>query len=119
MLISFQKIIFVIILLLLPILLLSQTVKFNTDSAYSYINHISVTIGPRPMGSQNENTALNWIKEKFDQFGADSTFIFKFFKVKSEKSSVNTKILVNRCWIRNTDYTSWFCKILYHYKDHC
>jgi len=42
------------------------------------------------MGSQNENIALNWVKEKFDQFGADSTFILKFYKIKSKKSSVNT-----------------------------
>lgn len=87
---SFQKQLFVTVLILLPALLFSQTINFNADSTYSYINYLSVTIGPRPMGSQNEDIALNWIKEKFNEFGADSTFILKFFKIKSDKSSVNT-----------------------------
>ena len=77
-------------MLLLPVLLFSQTSDFNVDSTFSYINHLSVTIGPRPMGSQNENIALNWVKVKFEEFGADSTFILKFFKINSTKSSVNT-----------------------------
>ena len=86
---SFQKQLFITVLLL-PALLISQTVKFNADSTYSYINHLSVTIGPRPMGSQNEIIALNWLKEKFDEFDPDTSFIMKFYEVKSEKSAVNT-----------------------------
>jgi hypothetical protein len=86
----FQKKLIMTFIILIPVILFSQTAKFNADSTYSYIEHLSVTIGPRPMGSQNEDIALNWLKEKFDEFVPDTSFIMKFYEVKSEKSSVNT-----------------------------
>jgi hypothetical protein len=87
---SIQRNLILTLVILIPVLLLSQTTNFNSDSTYSYIKHLSVTIGPRPMGSQNEDIALNWLKEKFDEFEPDTSFIMKFYEVKSEKSSVNT-----------------------------
>ncbi len=66
---------FFLLLFLIQTFLLSQTNDFNADSAYSYIKHLSLTIGPRPMGSQNERTALEWATEKFKGYGADSVYV--------------------------------------------
>ena len=81
---SIQKKLFVMLLILLPVILFSQTINFNVDSTYSYVKHFSVTIGAHPRGYQNENIVLNWVKEKFDNFGADSAYIIKFFESNSQ-----------------------------------
>ena len=70
-------------LLLLPILVFSQAIQFDADSAFSYNEYLSVTIGPRPMGSHNEKAALTWVKSKFASFGADSAFIMTFTKAET------------------------------------
>jgi hypothetical protein len=72
-----------LLLFILPTFLFSQSEKFNADSVYAYIEHLSVTIGARPMGSQNERLALDWAAEKFKSFGADSAYVTKFTKTKS------------------------------------
>jgi len=76
--------------LFLPVGVFSQTPVFNADSVYSFIHHLSVTIGPRPMGSLNERIALDWAAEKFRSFGADSAYVMTFRKVEAPRSSVNT-----------------------------
>ena len=53
----------------------AQNTGFNTDSAYVYLEHLCVTIGPRPMGSANERAALKWAANKFRSFGADSAYV--------------------------------------------
>ncbi|HEX9972148.1 MAG TPA: M28 family metallopeptidase, partial [bacterium] len=87
-----QKLIFYLLLILVPTLSFSQTEKFNADSAYAYIEHLSVTIGPRPMGSQNERIALDWAAEKFNSFGADSAYVMKF--TKTESVNTNSGVVV-------------------------
>lgn len=60
-----------------------QEINFSTDSAYAYIQHLSETIGPRPMGSEKERLALEWVIHKFKSFRADSAYIMRFAKTKS------------------------------------
>ena len=88
----FRKIITLIFLLLLPAFSMSQTEKFNADSAYASIEHLSVTIGTRPMGSRNERIALDWAMQKFISFGADTAYVMKF--TKTESVNTNSGIAV-------------------------
>ncbi len=67
-----------LLLLIFPLLLFSQNTMFNADSAYSNIEYLSETIGPRPMGSINENEALHWAQSKFRSFAADTAYIIEF-----------------------------------------
>ncbi|MCG3118478.1 MAG: hypothetical protein ALAOOOJD_00691 [bacterium] len=53
----------------------AQQENFNPDSAYAYLEHLCVTIGPRPMGSVNERAALKWTVEQFHRFGADTAYV--------------------------------------------
>ncbi|MFZ5517979.1 MAG: M28 family peptidase [Candidatus Zhuqueibacterota bacterium] len=69
-----------ILLMFLPFIAFPQSLEFSADSTYSFIDHLSVTIGPRPMGSPNERLALHWVVEKFKQFGADSAWVQPFDK---------------------------------------
>lgn len=85
-----RRVIAFLFVILLPVYSFSQTDRFNADSTYAYIEHLSVTIGPRPMGSLNERIALNWAVDKFRSFGADSAYMMKFQRVGAENSSVNT-----------------------------
>ncbi|MCH7678102.1 M28 family peptidase [candidate division KSB1 bacterium] len=78
------------LLIFLPTFLPAQTESFNADSAYVSTKHLSVTIGPRPMGSANEQAALLWAKNKFAGFGADSAYVMKFTKTKTRAGMVNT-----------------------------
>jgi len=50
-----KKLTMLLFLVISPVLLFPQTNLFNADSTYAYIEHLSVTIGPRPMGSLNEH----------------------------------------------------------------
>lgn len=59
----------------LPVSGLGQEANFNADSAYAYLRHLCVEIGPRPMGSVNERTALHWTVDKFRSFGADTAYV--------------------------------------------
>ncbi len=74
----------------LPTFLPAQIESFNADSAYAYTEHLSVTIGPRPMGSANEQTALLWAKNKFARFGADSAYVLKFTEPRTRAGVANT-----------------------------
>jgi len=76
--------------ILLPTFLPAQTESFNADSAYVSTKHLSVTIGPRPMGSANEQAALLWAKNKFAGFGADSAYVMKFSEARARGVVVNT-----------------------------
>lgn len=87
-----RKFLAYLLLLILPTFLFSQTKNFNADSTYAYIKHLSVTIGPRPMGSQNEHIALAWAVDKFKSFGADSTYLMKF--TKTEAVNTNSGVAV-------------------------
>ena len=54
---------------------MTQDAQFNADSAFATIEHLTVKIGPRPMGSANERAALRWTVAKFRNFGADTAYI--------------------------------------------
>ena len=85
-----RRITVLLVMILLPVFVFSQTPRFNADSVYATIEHLSVTIGPRPMGSLNERIALNWTIEQFRRFGADSAYVIKFRGIKTKHTSVNT-----------------------------
>ena len=80
----------IIILFLLPITLPAQDVRFSADSTYKTIEHLSVTIGPRPMGSAEEREALDWAVSTFRRFGADSAYVIRFFRAPGDNNSTNT-----------------------------
>jgi len=65
----------------------TQTPDFNADSAYAFLEHLCVKIGPRPMGSMNERAALKWTAEKFRSFGADSAYVMI---VPEARGTINT-----------------------------
>lgn len=76
--------------ILFPIYVFAQTESFNANSAYTYIEHLSVTIGPRLMGSANERTALNWTVNKFTSFGADTAYVMVITEAITRRRIVNT-----------------------------
>lgn len=76
------------LLLLTSSFLYSQKLEFSADSAYSYTEHLAVTIGPRLMGSQNEQEALSWTAEKFRSFGADTAYVQWMYR---SRRGVNTR----------------------------
>ncbi len=80
----------IIILLFCPVFIFSQQMDFSADSTYNYIEHLSITIGPRPMGSDNERKALEWAQKKFSSFGADTAFTMKFSIAKTRLGELNT-----------------------------
>ena len=69
---------FLIVLLILSGSLFSQDLQFNADSAYQTIEHLSITIGPRIMGSDQERETLLWTKNKYESLGADTAYILPF-----------------------------------------
>ncbi|MEJ2544749.1 MAG: M28 family metallopeptidase, partial [Calditrichaceae bacterium] len=69
---------FIITVAILFAPLFSQDLQFSADSAYQSIEQLSVTIGPRIMGSQQEQRTLKWVKGKYASFGADTAFILPF-----------------------------------------
>lgn len=74
----------------LPLFSFAQDASFSADSAYAYIEHLTVTIGPRPMGSANEHAALQWAVEKFKSFGADTSYIMPVPEAKFPDGAINT-----------------------------
>jgi hypothetical protein len=52
----------------------SQT-NFSQENAHQLLKHLSVNIGPRPMGSPAEQEALSFAVEKFREYGCDTSFI--------------------------------------------
>ena len=77
-------------MLLLSVSAYSGDQEFSSDSALAHIRHLSVTIGPRPMGSQNERVALDWAARKMTGYGADSVAIMRFQKAPSKHGAMNT-----------------------------
>ncbi len=77
--------------LLLPICLQAQSSSFDADSAYAYTEHLSVNIGPRPMGSRNEIAALQWATEKLNSFGADTAYVLRLTEATVGRNLVNTQ----------------------------
>lgn len=84
---NYIKLLAIILLTLLPFAAFPQSPEFSADSTYAYIEHLSVTIGPRPMGSANERIALNWVVQKFKQFGADSAWVMKYDRASSQTNT--------------------------------
>ena len=74
----FPKLAFLASILICLTNLFAGEPEFNADSAYVYTRRLSVTIGPRPMGSNAEGRALHWAVGKMKSFGADSAFIMPF-----------------------------------------
>ncbi|MGH7595389.1 MAG: M28 family metallopeptidase [bacterium] len=72
---------------LLPARAVAQNAQFEADSAYAYLEHLCVKIGPRPMGSANERAALQWTVEQFRRFGADTAYVMS---VPEANGTVNT-----------------------------
>lgn len=68
----------------------AQTTQFNADSVYATIEHLSVTIGPRPIGSAAEQEALRWSADQFARFGADSAYVMWFKKAPTANRAMNT-----------------------------
>ncbi|MDZ7291147.1 MAG: M28 family metallopeptidase [candidate division KSB1 bacterium] len=73
---------------LCPTFCFSQSATFDADSAYAYLEHLSVGIGPRPMGSANEWAALQWTKDKLRSFGADTGYVMI---VPEARGTINTR----------------------------
>lgn len=78
------------LLLLLPALAFGQSAQPSADSIYANIHHLSVTIGPRPMGSAAEHEALVWAAARLESFGADSVFILPCTIADAHGSKINT-----------------------------
>ncbi len=73
-----------------PVLSFCQTDDFNADTVYAHIKHLTVNIGPRPMGSLNERIALAWTVEKFVSYGADTAYVMELKHFKKGKRAFNT-----------------------------
>jgi len=78
---------YLLIMLLCATAVMAQNSQFNADSAYATIEHLTVKIGPRPMGSANERAALRWTVAKFQQYGADTAYVMPVFEA---NGTVNT-----------------------------
>lgn len=78
---------FLFMILLGVNLAMAQNIQFNADSAYATIEHLTVKIGPRPMGSANEREALQWTVAKFRSFGADTAYLMP---VTAANGTINT-----------------------------
>ncbi len=84
-----SRTIFLLFLFFLPLSVWSQQI-FNADSVYQHIRHLSETIGPRPMGSAAERSALDWVVQKFRTYGADSAYVMRFAEVFGKSNHINT-----------------------------
>ena len=78
----------ILFLLMLSFTSLARQQEFNADSAYAYTEYLSVTLGPRLMGSHNEQAALRWSAGKFASFGADTSYVLWF---NHSRNGVNTR----------------------------
>ena len=63
---------------------------FSADSVYAHIRYLCEEIGPRPMGSPQEQQALAWVADKFRHYGADSAWVMPFNRVARDKFPLNT-----------------------------
>ncbi len=85
-----RRMIGVLFILLFSVSAYSGDLEFSADSVLAHIRHLSVTIGPRPMGSQNERVALEWAARRMANYGADSVAIMRFRKAPSKRIAMNT-----------------------------
>ncbi|MDZ7266547.1 MAG: M28 family metallopeptidase [candidate division KSB1 bacterium] len=53
----------------------AQPAALMADSLHAHLHHLAVTIGPRPMGSANERSALLWVVQRFAAWGADTAYV--------------------------------------------
>ncbi|MBN2356382.1 M28 family peptidase [candidate division KSB1 bacterium] len=91
-----MKTCFVCILIIVAIFYVCPTAAFpraafQADSVYQHIYYLSETIGPRPMGSEQEHRALQWVKDKFVSYGADTAYILPFTRSEARGSYYNTR----------------------------
>ncbi|NLP10211.1 M28 family peptidase [bacterium] len=80
---------FSLVIFFLPLSACCQQ-TFNADSVYQHIRTLSETIGPRPMGSYAERSALDWVVKKFRAYGADSAYVMRFTEVFGKRNHINT-----------------------------
>jgi hypothetical protein len=85
-----RRMVSVLFMLLLSVSAYSGDQEFSADSVLAHIRHLSVTIGPRPMGSQKEHVALDWAVGKMAGYGADSAIGMRFWKAPSKRNPLNT-----------------------------
>ena len=86
----FKKNLLFFLSIFIPVLAFTQQENFNADSAHAYIKYLSVDIGPRPMGTENERRALYWAVEKFKNFGADTAYVMEIKNYKKDGTAFNT-----------------------------
>lgn len=72
-----------ILLLLVTIQYSNADISFSADSALSYLKELSAEIGPRTIGSPNEQKALDYCIQKFHEFGLDTAYIMKMERAQS------------------------------------
>jgi hypothetical protein len=65
----------------------SQTTPFSQENATAILKTLAVEIGPRPMGSPNEQRAMHFAVSKFNEYGCDTSFIMPMMVAER----VNTK----------------------------
>lgn len=70
----------------------AQDFSFNTDSAYANLEHLAVTIGPRPMGSANEREALAWTVRRLQSFGADTAYLMPIPYARNTNTNSGTAV---------------------------
>ncbi|HOT97507.1 MAG TPA: M28 family metallopeptidase [bacterium] len=63
---------------------------FSADSVYAHIRYLCEEIGPRPMGSPQEQQALAWVAGTYRRYGADSAWVMPFTRVARDKFPLNT-----------------------------
>lgn len=71
---------------------MAQKAEFNADSAFANLNYLAVDLGPRVMGSANEQKALNWTAAKFAAYGADTAYVMPFYKSGTVNTSSGTAV---------------------------
>jgi len=64
----------------------TTTTEFSQENSTAVLRHLTVDIGPRPMGSLAEHAALIYAVEKFRQYGCDTAYLMPMMQT----SRVNT-----------------------------
>jgi len=82
-----------LLLLVLACSTLSAQTPFSLDSAAVYLETLAVEIGARPMGSPNEQRALEFARQKFRDFGLHESYIMPIERAQSyaAQAPVNTR----------------------------
>jgi hypothetical protein len=69
-----------------------QDTEFSQSNAHTILKQLSVDIGPRPMGSPNEQAALRYAIQKFKEYGCDTTFILPFKQYSDGNTTSGTAV---------------------------